>query len=384
MFGKLFAEVLVRLFFLGEFLEEKFQDFINKHRTPIILGLIVISIQVLVVMVIVDNWADWTGFGRGDAIEIGIKRDKSGDIVSIATSEPGKTLWDWLSLLGVPLSIAVLGIYYQRKEQKRIADNEKEEILQTYYDRLSSLIIEKNLLAISTRVYENPKRLVAIVPYENLQVKHPIPTDEERELVTTAMDVIRARTLSILRRLKDDPVRKESVIQFLLDVDILGKTIFNLSHADLSGINFVFLDTGKAQFSDINLEFANLRNANLRGINLSGTKLSGADLSGSKLGGADLSNTSLVYAKLRDTGLMEANLSYADLRGADLRDAFLFDANLSNANLSGAKVGGSGGGLEMAKLCHTTLPKSFFLKFLNSNRDCERLGINPDTEKHTR
>ncbi|WP_322744993.1 pentapeptide repeat-containing protein [Leptolyngbya ectocarpi] len=69
----------------------------------------------------------------------------------------------------------------------------------------------------------------------------------------------------------------------------------------------------------------------------------------------------------------------ADLRGADLNDAFMFDANLSDANLSGAKVGGRGG-LDVAKLCRTTLPESFLLQVLNNNRDCEKLNI----ENHTR
>lgn len=377
MFSKLFANVLVGSYFLGKSLREKLQEFIDTYRIPIVFGFIVISIQILVVMVSVDNWASWTGFGREDTIIIDIQKDESGDIVAITTSESGKTLWDWLSLLGVPLSIAALGIYYNKKEQQRIADNEKEEILQTYYDRLSSLLIEKNLLVIAERVYKNPKKLVTV---DTHKTRHPIPTEMERELVAAAMNVIRARTLSILQRLKDDPTRKEAVIQFLLESEILGKAKLNLSGADLSGINFVFLNTGNNKLSGINLELTNLSGADLSRINLSGTKFSGTDLSGTKLGGADLSGVCLVYANLHKAWLMEADLSGADLRGADLRDACLFDTNLSDANLSGATVEWSGG-LDMAKLCRTTLPKSFFFKFLNNNRDCEQLDIDPEIEK---
>jgi hypothetical protein len=82
------------------------------------------------------------------------------------TSEPGKTLWDWLSLLGVPLSLAGLGYGLQQQQQKRAetlskeqreiaADEAKEEVLQAYIDRLSSLLVDKNVLEIASKVH-NP------------------------------------------------------------------------------------------------------------------------------------------------------------------------------------------------------------------------------------
>jgi hypothetical protein len=84
-------------------------------------------------------WSDWVGF-------------------------KGKTVWNWLELLGVPLALAVLGYILQQQQQKRAetlskeqreiaADEAKEEILQGYFDRLSTLLVDKNILAIATKVW---------------------------------------------------------------------------------------------------------------------------------------------------------------------------------------------------------------------------------------
>mgnify|MGYP001791046152 FL=1 len=82
----------------------------------------------------------------------------------------GQSFWQWLELLGVPLSLAVLGYLLQRQQRKQArteanqqrkiaaveakqqreiaADEEREEILQKYIDRLSTLLVDKNLLAL--------------------------------------------------------------------------------------------------------------------------------------------------------------------------------------------------------------------------------------------
>ena len=69
----------------------------------------------------------------------------------------GKSFWDWLQLAGVPGSLAVLGINYQRQQSQenkderrsqgeREADERKSEILQVYFDRISQLLVDKNLI----------------------------------------------------------------------------------------------------------------------------------------------------------------------------------------------------------------------------------------------
>ena len=201
------------------------------------------------------------------------------------------------------MSLAILGYFLQQQQQKRaeklsedqrkIADNEtKEEVLQVYFDRLSVLLIDRNLIALSNKDDSD------------------INTSEEKELLYSSLDIIRARTLSILRRFENDAKRKTSVIDFLVETEIVGKLKLNLSWANLSN----------ADLSDANLSWANLSNADLSGANLSGTNLSDADLSGADLSGADLSGADLSGTDLSGTDLSGANLSDADLPLANLED----------------------------------------------------------------
>lgn len=192
-------------------------------------------------------WLDWTGF-------------------------KSKTLWDWFDLLGVPLSLAILGYILQQQQQKRAevlakeqretaADETKEEILQAYFDRLSVLLVDKNILAIAAKVYATDE--------ENGETHHQTRvTTEEIEQLSAAVDVIRARTLSILRRFENDEERKSSVIRFLIEAEVISKAKLNLREA--------------------NLYRANLYRANLKGANLKGAYLEGAYLEGAYLGGAYL------------------------------------------------------------------------------------------------
>ena len=103
-------------------------------------------------------WPGGFGIGKDKSVTTTtvetVKKDKQGNLVKtveITAYNDGKTLWDWLSLLGVPLTLFFLGAWLQKGQQER-ADNEaKEEILQTYLDRLSVLLIDKNLITLSNK-----------------------------------------------------------------------------------------------------------------------------------------------------------------------------------------------------------------------------------------
>lgn len=281
---------------------------------------------------------DWVGMAKSEEESQKIiekVNGKSTEIITIKKIEQSKTLWDWLSLLGVPITLLILGYLLQRMQQKRtddfaneqrerdqkIADEQRElaanvtneEALQVYFDRLSELLVDKNLRAITKNINsEEPEKSQT--------------TLGEQELLASAVDVIRARTLSILRRFENDKERKTSVIRFLIEADFISKLKLNLSEANLNG--------------------ADLRRAILNGANLSGANLSGADLSlaklnGANLSGADLSEAILIGTNLSKAILDSANLSKAILDGANLSGANLFVANLSGADLSGANCNGA-------------------------------------------
>ncbi|RZM82529.1 pentapeptide repeat-containing protein [Leptolyngbya iicbica] len=268
----------------------------------------------------------------------------------------GKTFWDWLGLIGVPLSLAILGYVLQRQQQKRAADEEKEEILQTYFDRISVLLVDKNLLAIASKAYPRTKKSKdqseeLLKTIQSIQAKSL--TFEEKELLAAAVDVIRARTLSILRRFEHDGVRKGNVVRFLIETEVIGKAKMNLSDADLRDADLCGTNLINAYLSHADLRDANLSYAWLRGAYLGDANLEGADLEGAYFDGADLGGTNLSVANLS-----VANLSVAKLNGADIICANLRHANLNHANLEGANLGDAyleGANLSFASLIDTNL-----------------------------
>jgi len=322
-------------------LKDFFDNQLKKIPRPAKIGLICVFSVILVGWILPTIlWPGGIGIGKDSPVSTKtIEKDKQGNTVKTIETikyDYGKTLWDWLSLLGVPLSLAILGYFLQQQQQKRaeivseyqrkIADNEtKEEVLQTYFDRLSALLIDKSLIALSDKSQSS-----TIAP-------------EEQELLDSALDVIRARTLSILRRFKNDAERKTSVIKFLIETDIVGKSKLNLSEANLSeanleGANLEGVNLSGANLQLANLEGAYLREANLQKADLQGANLQKADLQGAYLREANLQGAYLQEAYLQEAKLLAANLPKANLQGANLQGAYLLWASLREANLQGANL----------------------------------------------
>jgi uncharacterized protein YjbI with pentapeptide repeats len=242
-----------------------------------------------------------------------------------------RTFWDWLSLLIVPIVLALGGYLFTRSEARRAQDlanqRAQDEALQAYLDGMAQLLTDKD------------------------RPLHRAPLGDSLRTVA------RARTLTVLGRL--DSARKGSVVRFLYEADLItkGRRILDLQQADLSEVilSGAYLrksDLSYANLREANLSGADLRKANLDCANLSDTNLSYANLSSTLLNQAKMRNTNvrnailgeanLSGADLREFDLREAYLSYANLRQADLRGADLKEADLSNATLSGADLRSSG------------------------------------------
>ena len=243
----------------------------------ICLVIIFLGIAYIPLIVPLIDWT-WTGFSK-------------------------RTLWDWMSLLIVPVVLAIVGVAFNiaitRNTRNIAIDNQQENLLQSYLDRMAELLIDKHL-------QDSPE------PVE-------------------LRSIARARTLSVLAKL--DPKRKARLLQFLYEAKLIGKDkrIIDLREADLSRADLRNIDLSEANLTEVDLRNALLRKSILRDVVLSGSDLSEADLSGAKLEGADLSRVRLVKTKLRKAKLPEFNLS-----GANLLDTDLSEADLSGANLSGA------------------------------------------------
>ncbi len=286
--------------------------------------------------------------------------------------ERGKTLWAWLELLIIPAVLAGGAMWFSRAEReadRRIADerskaerkiaNERskaereiaddrlrETALQTYLDRMTDLLLEREL---RTSKEEDEVRAVA-----------------------------RARTLTTLRQL--DGTRKGTLLRFLYEAELINRdnAVIQLHTADLSGAYLSWANLSKADLSkaDLNgadlsvanlskakLSWAELREANLHGADLSGAYLGMADLSEADLSEADLSGANLTRARLGRASLSEADLSGARLFRADLSETNLSETNLVWADLAGADL--SGADLSEANLSeiryndNTTWPDNF-------------------------
>jgi hypothetical protein len=102
----------------------------------------------------------------------------------------------------------------------------------------------------------------------------------------------------------------------------------NLSQAQLSSANLVWVTLRKLNMREANFKKADLQYANLMGANLSHANFSEANLSGANLMGANLSGANLSGAKL-----IGANLSNTNLDDANLVGAFVYATSAWNVQL---------------------------------------------------
>jgi hypothetical protein len=267
-------------------------------RLPWITGLVaVLAFLIIVICGYVFGWK-WTGLVTD-------------------TNFPKRTLWDWLSLLIVPIVLALGGYLFTRSEnrstQAAAERRAQDDALEAYLDDMTNLMIDHHLR--SPPKGEDPKGVHAVA---------------------------RARTLTLLRRL--DGERKGHVVQFLYESGLITqkvRTVVDLAGANLAGANLAGTNLAGANLREADLSFAKLNNANLRDAKLSNAELSNADLSNADLSfaelwGANLSFANLSKADLSFAELNKAKLSFAELNEAVLSDANLYEANLSDANLSDA------------------------------------------------
>jgi Pentapeptide repeats (8 copies) len=287
----------------------------KKPIVPIYAVIILLLFGVSFAIWYPDLFPDWTGFkgsiDRSTTQEIipntkVSTEDGSGTISKTTITDKNgesKTLWDWMSLLLAPGTLAALGFWFnstqeqarvkrENIEQEQAAATQREEALEHYLDNLSKLLVENNLRTLAKK-----------------KDKDLLTEEEEKYLLDVGLDIVRARTLSILRRLDEDGKRKGSVIRFLIDIELISKV--DLSEANLNGADLSLAKLSKAQ----------LRGAELNRANLNGANLNVACLSGAKLDRAELNKAILSHANLNGASLNGTTLKNAHLRGTLLRGA---------------------------------------------------------------
>jgi uncharacterized protein YjbI with pentapeptide repeats len=248
-----------------------------------------------------------------------------GGAASSWTGFRGKTVWDLLQLLIVPLALAVIGLWFaaqQEEHQRRVeakrakaeqqlenqradADRDIEDqraqdiTLRTYLDQMQTLLLDRNL------------------------------RDADRD--SNVRNVARARTLTTLAAL--DAYHKQKVLRFLNETKLIqrsspdGEPVISLRYAELQevrlghtgelgGFDLNGIVAANADLSNAHMLNAVVHGADLREAILSEADLTNADLRGSTLIGADLTNTDLTNTDLTNTDLTDAQVTEEQLEAA--------------------------------------------------------------------
>ncbi|WP_346291398.1 pentapeptide repeat-containing protein [Sphaerothrix gracilis] len=332
----------------------KFEKIKKKAKKLLVkASIIAISTSTLTVSYFTIEWLyqmNWTGFGEDvSKPTVLLERDPSGEITDISVEIPieEKSFWDWLSLIVVPAALLIIGYGLQQQQQKRAAEGMKEDALQGYFDSVSSLLIGENLLALAAKIYSNSNEDEA--------------APEQQELFYAAIDVIRARTLSVLRKFKDDPELKKNIFLFLIDSELINKLRIDLNGADLSGVELWKVSLKDANLRDASFVGATIYNCDFTCADLVGADFSGADIgfvdfSGAKLGGADFSDVKISFTSfenadfIRDeiliagprigveVNFINANLRWASFNSLDLSGVDFSGANLESSDFQNARL----------------------------------------------
>jgi len=256
----------------------------------------------------------------------------------------GKTAWDWLQLLVVPLMLALITVLFTQQQDARQQELEnqraeaerelaeqraQDETLQAYLDQMGSL-----LLATDLRQSKEDSDVRRLARARTLVVLDVLDSPRQNRVLRFLEET------QLIQARPDGPPIISLKYASLRDFELLGKQL--LRGTDLTQAGLIRAELSETHLEDTNLSLAHLGKADLRGAYLNDAKLNGAylydtDLRGADMSGADLSDAEGRFnsgARMIRTLLVDADLSGADLRGANLRGANLRGTVLTNAQVT--------------------------------------------------
>jgi uncharacterized protein YjbI with pentapeptide repeats len=215
----------------------------------------------------------------------------------------GKTLWDWLQLLVVPLVLAAAAFWLNEEQRQRA--NRQEAVRAKQQDAIAA----------------EGRREAALRDYLQRMSEFVLDRDpRDRDAHSSAVTLTRTFTVTVLPQL--DSRRKGVVVQFLGETGLIRKS-----------------PRGRDILDGADLRGASLERMVLDGLNFSGANLRGADLDGALMTGTVFRFADLRSATLREAFIDSTNFASADLRKADFDEAapaFEKNAVFAFACLSGA------------------------------------------------
>lgn len=243
-----------------------------------------------------------------------------------------RSLWDWLTLLFIPLALAVIGLQiseiFNAQRNNSEVDKTRFEAVERYLISLTNpeiLPLDDSSIKASTDPRAN------ISDRLDDATRYGCGYSKPRGVTAASLTLALSSNLSNLRKSKSDKqIQKKIILEYLYARSLINRgrdsvvgqdpngNVLSLRHADMTSGNYyqarlsmsclnsiMFADSSGSESSSSDFRFADLRGANLSGTNLAR---------------ANLRNANLQNAVLNDF----ASLYRADLRGADLR-GIIFD-----------------------------------------------------------
>ena len=263
-----------------------------------VVGVIIASVIVFIYCGYFYQWG-WTGFVKDTTTEVTRERKTETSPIEKFTEttkyQSGKTFWDWLDLLIVPILLAFFGYQVQKRDKEKAAerqaelerereeqnklekerakrqvelereiaqDNLAEEAIQKYLDNMAKLLLDKEIRKELFSYVE----LKSILDEQLRKELSTLSTNDKLNLFdkdNPVRDVARTQTITILRRLEGNKELQERIIAFLKDAKLFE---FILQKAHLSEINL------SQAYLRTNLQQAWLKRANLQQADLRGAK----------------------------------------------------------------------------------------------------------------
>lgn len=258
-----------------------FTDMVEKAVVLVVL----VALSAVIVAVGYDT--EWTDIG-----EISVHNPKVA---------PGKTLWDWLELLIVPIVLALGTLFFEARwkaaAERQEVGRQRQGVLEGFMTYVSQMVV--------------PVREYGL---------------DERDRVSS---MIRSRALSAVRQL--DPERKTQLLQFLSEAGLLKRV-------EERGSKDFFISLIGADLSYLDLDGAALVDSELRGALFEGTtfrhaQLLGADLRGSVFRNADFSQANLDGADLHQAVLSRVRVAGASFNRSRLEDVLVEDTWFSTEQI---------------------------------------------------
>src|SRR5260370_36954605 len=181
---------------------------LSQRRVAIVVTTAIIVVAVA--LIIVGYWFDMTGFNGYTQVSTirTLSGPTAGTVTRTETYQPGKTLWDWMQLLFIPVVLAVAGFWFNHRERKaaelRTENERKTAELRAEADRE----IEQQRAKAEHEIALDNQREAVLQGYINGMSEMLLPDNMcESKPEDEVRKIARVRTLTLLPRLDNDRTR---------------------------------------------------------------------------------------------------------------------------------------------------------------------------------